>query len=84
MRSSRAFAGADGNIPEGVPDLFPLAHVLGHSHQRVTELDAHLLPGHLARARNALNLSPMLQTAAATVATEAETAKFSKKSHTRH
>jgi hypothetical protein len=58
--------------------------LLGHSHQRVTELYAHLLPGHLARARNAVNLSPTLQTVAMTVATEAETAKFSKKTHTRH
>jgi hypothetical protein len=67
-----------------VPDLFLLAHVLGHSHQRVTELYAHLLPDHLARARNAVNLGPTLQTVAATVATKAETAKFPKKIHTRH
>lgn len=39
-------------------DLFLLAQVLGHSHHRVTELYAHLLPGHLDRARNAVNLSP--------------------------
>jgi integrase len=44
-----------------VPDLFLLAHVLGHSHQRVTELYAHLLPDHLARARNAVNFGPTLQ-----------------------
>ena len=48
-----------------VPDLFLLAQVLGHSHHRVTELYAHLLPGHLDRARNAVNLA--FQTVAATV-----------------
>jgi len=64
--------------------LFLLAHVLGHSHQRVTELYAHLLPDHLARARNAVNLGPALQTVAATVAAETKTAKLPKKTHTRH
>jgi site-specific recombinase XerD len=67
-----------------VPDLFLLAQVLGHSHQRVTELYAHLLPDHLARARNAVNLGPTLQTVAATVATEAKTANSPKKTHKRH
>lgn len=55
-----------------VPDLFLLAQVLGHSHQRVTELYAHLLPGHLERARNAVNLGPRLQTMAATMAKRGE------------
>lgn len=32
-------------------DLFALARVLGHSHTRVTELYAHLLPDHLAATR---------------------------------
>ena len=41
-----------------VPDLFELARVLGHSHVRITELYTHLLPGHLDRARNAVNLAP--------------------------
>jgi len=41
-----------------VPDLFELAAVLGQSGVRTTELYAHLLPGHLERARNAVNLSP--------------------------
>jgi hypothetical protein len=54
--------------------------VLGHSHQRVTELYAHLLPGHLDRARNAVNLGPTLQT----VAMSRETANSPKKIHTRH
>lgn len=48
-----------------VPDLFLLGQVLGHSHHRVTELYAHLLPGHLERARNAVNLAP--ETVAVTV-----------------
>ncbi len=37
---------------EAKPDLFALARVLGHSHTRVTELYAHLLPDHLATTRN--------------------------------
>jgi integrase len=45
---------------QAVPDLFLLAQVLGHSHARVTELYAHLLPDHLARARNAVNIGPSL------------------------
>ena len=44
-----------------VADLFLLAKVLGHSHQRVTELYSHMLPDHLARARNAVNLAPALK-----------------------
>ncbi len=67
-----------------VPDLFLLAQVLGHSHQRLTELYAHLLPDHLARARNAVNLGPTLQTVAATVAMEAKTANSPQKRHKRH
>lgn len=34
-----------------MPDLFALGRVLGHSHSRVTELYAHLLPDHLASTR---------------------------------
>ena len=34
------------------PDLFALGRILGHSHTRVTELYSHLLPDHLAGARN--------------------------------
>jgi integrase len=48
------------NFLQQVPDLFLLAQVLGHSHTRVTELYAHLLPGHLDRARNAVNIGPAL------------------------
>lgn len=51
-----------------VPDLFLLAQVLGHSHQRVTELYSHLLPSHLERARNAVNIGPARETMAATMA----------------
>lgn len=38
------------------PDLFLLAKVLGHSHTRVTALYSHLLPGHLEKSRNAVNI----------------------------
>lgn len=38
------------------PDLHLLAQVLGHSHTRVTQLYAHLLPDHLERARDAVCL----------------------------
>lgn len=41
-----------------VPDMFLLAKLLGHSHQRVTEIYSHLLPDHLGRARNAVNVLP--------------------------
>lgn len=47
-----------------VPDLFLLGKVMGHSHGRVTELYAHLLPDHLARARNAVDLSSSVGPAA--------------------
>ena len=34
------------------PDIYLLARVLGHSDVTVTRLYAHLLPDHLAKARN--------------------------------
>jgi integrase len=40
-----------------VPDLYLLSKVLGHSHERTTKLYAHLLPDHLAKARNAVDFS---------------------------
>ncbi len=40
-----------------VPDLFLLAQILGHSDARVTKLYSHLLPEHLARARNAVRFA---------------------------
>jgi integrase len=40
------------------PDMFLLAQVLGHSHSRITEIYSHLLPGHLERAKNAVDLAP--------------------------
>lgn len=40
------------------PDLFLLARVLGHSHQRVTELYGHLLPDSLSRAAAAVSFAP--------------------------
>lgn len=39
------------------PDLFLLAKVMGHSTLKVTELYSHLLPDHLERARNAVDLT---------------------------
>lgn len=53
-----------------VPDLPLLGKIMGHSTQKVTELYAHLLPGHLERGRNAVNLAP--QTMAVTMATKPE------------
>ena len=44
---------------QSVPDLQLLADVLGHSSTRVTELYRHLLPGHLGRARNAVQLGSL-------------------------
>lgn len=62
-------------------DMFLLAQILGHSHQRVTEIYSHLLPDHLARARNAVNVLP--QTVAATVAEPEKIPKRTKKTATR-
>ena len=42
------------------PDLYLLGRILGHSHERVTKLYAHLLPDHLERARDAVRFdAPM-------------------------
>jgi hypothetical protein len=41
------------------PDLFLLGRLLGHSHSRVTELYSHLLPEHLAEARNVVSFAPV-------------------------
>ena len=43
--------------------LAALAGVLGHSHTRVTELYAHLLPNHLEGARNAVSFAPTIDPA---------------------
>jgi hypothetical protein len=40
------------------PDIYLLAQVLGHSDVAVTRLYAHLLPDHLARARNVVCIAP--------------------------
>lgn len=61
------------------PDLFLLGKVMGHSHQRVTELYSHMLPDHLARARNAVNIGPALKTVAGPVAEKTKKAKSSGK-----
>ncbi|MDA4133335.1 MAG: site-specific integrase, partial [Thaumarchaeota archaeon] len=39
------------------PDLFLLGRILGHSHSRVTELYAHLIPEHLAEARDVVSFT---------------------------
>lgn len=57
------------------PDLRLLAQVLGHSTTRVTELYAHMLPGHLEQARGAVNLPPI--TLAATLAKSKKARKSS-------
>jgi integrase len=36
------------------PDLYLLGRLLGHSHERVTQIYAHLVPGYLEEARNVL------------------------------
>jgi len=54
------------------PDLFLLAQVLGHSHERVTQLYTHLLPEHLARARDAVQLMPRTKTMARAMAAHAK------------
>jgi integrase len=42
---------------QSTPDLFLLSEVLGHSHERITAIYSHLLPEHLSRARNAVNIT---------------------------
>jgi integrase len=46
---------------QGRPDLFLLARLLGHSHAYVTELYSHILPDHLATARNVVSLGAQRQ-----------------------
>ncbi len=43
---------------QGCPDMFLLSQILGHSHEGVTRIYAHLLPTHMERARNVVNVSP--------------------------
>jgi integrase len=50
------------------PDIFLLGRVLGHSHTRVTELYSHLLPEHLAEARNVVMFAGAGERAAEAVA----------------
>lgn len=57
------------------PDLFLLGKILGQSTQRVTELYTHLLPDHLKRARNAVNLAPTRKTMAKTMAKQSKRSK---------
>ncbi len=51
--------------------------------QCAIELDTHLLPEHLARARNAVNLGPTLQTVAAT-GRKGRSSKFPEEIYSRH
>ncbi len=51
------------------PDLFLLGRVLGHSHSRVTELYGHLLPDHLAEARNVVQFTAAVAAADPTTRT---------------
>lgn len=46
------------------PDLFLLAQILGHSTTKVTELYSHLLPGHMDRAKNIVDIAPALKNVA--------------------
>jgi integrase len=62
-------------------DLKLLSEVMGHSLGRVTELYTHLLPGHLARARNAVDVG---KTMVATMAATPKTAESPKKTKKRH
>ena len=48
------------NLLKNQPDLYLLSQLLGHSHERITQLYAHLLPDHLARAKNAVDIGPMI------------------------
>lgn len=63
----------------GRPDLFLLAQLMGHSHARVTELYSHMLPDHLARARNVVNVGPKLKTLGATLGAEKKTGRITGK-----
>lgn len=40
------------------PDMKMLSEILGHSHQRITDLYTHMLPGRLDGARNVVNIGP--------------------------
>jgi integrase len=50
------------------PDLFLLGRILGHTHARVTELYAHLLPDQMERARQAVSIAPVQGPAAVAMA----------------
>lgn len=46
------------------PDIFLLGKLMGHSHEEITEMYAHLLDEHLQRAKNKVNLAPGMGAAA--------------------
>jgi integrase len=60
---------------QAVPDMFLLAKILGHSQVRITELYSHLLPDHLARGRNAVDVGPKMKTLAGALAGKARGTK---------
>jgi len=49
----------------GCPDMFLLAQILGHSTTRTTRIYAHLLPAHLEKARNVVNVGSAMAMAEA-------------------
>ncbi len=53
------------------PDVFLLAKVLGHTSQHTTMMYAHLLPEHLEKSRNAVNIAAPIRTVAKAVAKRA-------------
>jgi integrase len=67
---------------QGCPDMFLLSQILGHGHESVTRIYTHLLPTHMERARNVVNMSPTMSpapsptmaTTTATMATADESA----------
>ena len=63
------------NFLETTPDLYLLSQVLGHSHERITAIYAHLLPSHLEKSRNAVNIRPPAPTMARTMARGSRSAK---------
>lgn len=68
-----------------VPDMFLLAKVLGHAHERVTAIYSHLLPGHLDRAREAVDLAPpKVKTVGRAVGKSSKTARSAPEPRSRH
>lgn len=47
--------------------MFKLSKILGHSHERISALYSHLLPGHLEEERNRVNIAPTMGIAETTM-----------------